>query len=130
LNKSNTDETSPRYEPYGIFCTKKIAYERGARPVLYLSNQEVCDLRIPDDELWRVVRLEVDDDGWISWLHEREWRVKGDFRVPRSPYGVLVHTPKEAAELIELLAAEPDGFKVRPKSVIPLTVLCQGLVYM
>jgi hypothetical protein len=130
LNKSNTDETTLRYEPYGIFCTKKIAYERGVRPVLYLSNQEVSDLKIPGEELWRVVRFEVDDAGWISWLHEREWRVKGDFKVPTRPYGVLVHTPKEAEELLELLATEPEKFKVRPKSVIPLTVLCQGLVYM
>ena len=37
---------------------------------------------IPSDDLWRVVRFEVTDEGWISWLHEREWRCLGSFMLP------------------------------------------------
>ena len=54
--------------------TKKLAYRKGCRPVLYLSNNEIKTLKIPEDELWRVVRLEVTGDKWISWMHEREFR--------------------------------------------------------
>ncbi len=90
LNKKNAAPDNPRYEPFSVFVTKKYAYDKGCRPVLYLSNKEVKALGIPDDELWRVVRFEVTDRGWISWLQEREWRCKGDFILPKNPSGVLV----------------------------------------
>jgi len=125
LNKENTNVEEPRYEPFGIFVTKKYAYSKGCRPVLYLANKEVQLLRIPDSELWRVVRFEVSDEGWISWLHEREWRVKGDFALPSKLLGVLVRNPSYAEKLQKLIAK--SEFKVKPRSVIPLTVLCQGL---
>jgi hypothetical protein len=127
LNVSNTDPANPRYEPYGVFVTKKYAYKNGCRPVLYLSNAEVKALRIPRDELWRVVRFEVKDEGWISWLHEREWRCKGDFVLPTMPYGVLVKNTNDAQRLARLLQDEADEFKTKPQSIIPLTVICQGL---
>ncbi len=93
--------------------------------MLYLANKEVQHLRIPDSELWRVVRFEVIHKGWISWLHEREWRVKGDFALPSKPSGVLVRNTRYAEKLQKLIAK--GEFKVKPRSVIPLTVLCQGL---
>jgi len=125
LNIENTNTEEPRYEPFGVFVTKKYAYRRGCRPVLYLANKEVRHLRIPDSELWRVVRFEVSNEGWISWLHEREWRVKGDFALPSKPLGVLVFKPHYAEKLQKLITK--GEFKVKPRSVIPLTVLCQGL---
>jgi hypothetical protein len=127
LDKDNADPEDPRYEPYGIFVTKKYAYNQGCRPVLYLSNKEEKDLRIPDVELWRVVRFEVTDDGWISWLHEREWRCMGNFKLPKNTYGALVRNLREAERLQELIKEEPESFKVKPRSVIPLTIVCQGL---
>jgi hypothetical protein len=84
LTPENTDPQSPRYEPYGIVVTKRYAYDEGCRPVLYLSNNELDDMRIPKSHLWRVVRFEVSRDGWISWLHEREWRCKAVLNCRRS----------------------------------------------
>jgi hypothetical protein len=127
LNKENTDPDEPRYEPFGIFVTKKYAYSKGCRPVLYLSNEEVECLEIPESQLWRVVRFEVSDRGWISWLHEREWRAKGDFGLPPEPDGVLVNNPNCAEKLQKLIANAPGKFRAKPRSIIPLTVLCQGL---
>ncbi|HLY59992.1 MAG TPA: hypothetical protein VKV95_04430 [Terriglobia bacterium] len=127
LNKDNTDPENPRYEPYGVFVTKKYAYKMGCRPVLYLSNSETTNLGIPTGELWRVVRFEVTDAGWISWLHEREWRCKGDFPLPQTPYGVLVRNAVEARKLQTRIAENPKDFKAKPLSIIPLTILCQGL---
>jgi hypothetical protein len=127
LNTRNTDRSNPRYEPYGVFVTKSYAYKADCRPVLYLSNPEIKKFQIPEDELWRVVRFEVSDNGWISWLHEREWRCAGEFHLPQHPFGVLVRTAKEAEKLGKLIHQSPNRFKAKPRSIIPLSVLCQGL---
>jgi hypothetical protein len=55
LNARNTDPQNPRYEPYGVFVAKKYGYQVGCRPVLYLSNAELNNVRVPQDELWRVL---------------------------------------------------------------------------
>lgn len=129
LNPRDTDPNKPRYEPYGIVVTKKFAYRSGCRPVLYLPDDETAKLKISKDQLWRVVRFEeVDKNGWISWIHEREWRCKGDFRIPKTPYAVLVKTAKEAQILSRRLQAKQDKYEVCPRSVIPLEVICQGLL--
>ncbi|MGI0015938.1 MAG: hypothetical protein ACREBU_21165 [Nitrososphaera sp.] len=130
LNKENTDPENPRYEPFGVFVTKRYAYLKGCRPVLYLSDEEVQRLEMPDSELWRVVRLELSDTECISWLHEREWRAKGDFGLPWELDGVLVHNPDCAKKLQTLIANDASDFKAKPRSIIPLTVLCQGLPLM
>lgn len=135
LNEENSSPAHPRYEPYGIFVEKNLAYQRGVRPVLYLSDEELYDLRIPDKELWRVVRLEVHDKKWISWLHEREWRCKGDFELPRKiqkctrPFklGVLVKTYRDVLKLQKEMKEHPSKFNVEISTILPLDVICQGL---
>lgn len=124
-----TNDNKHRYEPYGILVTKQRAYRAGARPVLYISNEEIGAIGINNNELWRVVRFEVKNDKWISWLHEREWRAKGDFNLPREPIAVFVKTSQEAQKLKDLIAKKPDSFKSKPRSIIPLNVVCQGLIY-
>lgn len=126
LNKQNSSPSAPRYEAFGVFVTKKHAYKAGCRPVLYLSNKEKKQLWIHTDELWRVVRFEASDEGWISWLHEREWRCKGSYELPTN-VGVLVRNSVYVERLTERLQKEPKEFKVHPRAIIPLTILCQGL---
>ncbi|MFB3894362.1 MAG: hypothetical protein ACE15C_20350 [Phycisphaerae bacterium] len=127
LNEVNSNPNKPRYEPYGIFVTKKHAYKKGCRPVLYLSEDERRRLGVPRDELWRVVRFEATEAGWVSWIHEREWRCRGKFVLPTRLLGVLVRNTADAAKLQARADAAPDDFKVKPKSIIPLSILCQGL---
>jgi len=127
LTEENTDPNDPRYEPFGVFVLKKYAYSKGCRPVCYLSDEDVEEIRIPRCELWRVVKLELNDEGCVSWLHEREWRATGDFPLPSRRLGVLVRNPTYAEKLQELIADTPERFKAKRYSVIPLTVLCQGL---
>jgi len=121
-----TPENAKRYEPYGVVVTKRTAYDRGARPVLYLSDKEQDRLNLPENELWRVVKLEVSGEGWVSWLHEREWRCPEEFRLPNQFVGVIVRSLNEAVGLRQLLGEEED-FKARPKCILPLEVICQGL---
>lgn len=129
LTPENSDPQKPRYEAYGVIITKSFAYKkRGCRPVLYLSNDEVEKVGIPKDELWRVVRFEVTDNGWISWVHEREWRCKGSFKLPKTIQAALVKNTKDAAKLASLIAEKPKTFKCIPSSIVPLTVVCQGLL--
>jgi hypothetical protein len=129
LNGENSDPVNPRYEAFGVFVTKKHAYRKGCRPVLYLSNAETKTLRIPKGELWRVVRFEADKDSWISWLHEREWRCAGHYKLPPDA-GVLVKNSAYVERLQERIRKEPGAFKVRPRAIIPLTILCQGLPHL
>jgi hypothetical protein len=128
LTPENADPQNPRYEPYGIVLTKQWAYSKGCRPVLYLSDEEAKTLCIPRCELWRVVRFEVRKEGWISWVHEREWRCKGALKLPPSVQAVLVKNSKEASKLTKRINDEPDTFKCTPRSVIPLTVISHGLL--
>lgn len=130
LNEANTNPDHPRYEPFGIVVSKKYAYENGCRPVLYLSDTETKALQIPQDELWRVVRLEGVDGFNVNWLHEREWRAKGAFPVPTKVRAVLVKNTQSAERLHKLIGRERDEFKSVPASIIPLSVLCQGLPYL
>lgn len=127
LNPTDASSKSPRYEPYGIFVTKTYAYKAGCRPVMYLSNDEVTSLRIPKAELWRVVRLEVSEAGWVSWLHEREWRCRGDFQLPGKLVGVLVRKSAEAEQLAAEIRDKPHDYKSKPRCILPLQVVCQGL---
>lgn len=127
LNEENADPDDPRYEAYGVVISKPFGYKKGCRPVLYLSNQEIEDLNIPKHELWRVVRFEQNDEGWISWLHEREWRKKGNFKLPTNPI-VVVKYANEVKKLNELIQNDPTEFKCKPRAILPLSVVYQGLL--
>lgn len=108
----------------------KTAYKKGCRPVIYLSNAEMKQLGISNDEKWRVVRLENVDGTGINWIHEREWRCKGSFQIPESPIAVLVKNSKEAARLQQVISKNKRNLTSIPSSIIPLSILCQGLPYM
>lgn len=130
LNESNTDRDYPRYEPYGIIVSKSYAYSKGARPVMYLSDPELLDMDIPEEHRWRVVRFEGVEENRIGWIHEREWRAPGSFRLPDNPLAVLVRNSTEAKKLHSILQRNPTKYARIPKSIIPLSILCQGLTYM
>ncbi len=130
LNEYDSNPENPRYEPFGVIIQKGLAYKSGCRPVIYLSNYELEKINIPEDELWRVVRFEVNEEGWISWLHEREWRCKNDFAMVLRPLAVLVKDTKSAYRLNKMITNKPGEFKAKPQSIIPLNVVCQGLPYL
>ena len=108
LPRPCTPENADPYEPYGVGLTKRTAYDRGARPVLYLCSAEQRQLDVPEDELWRIVKLEVLKEGWVSWIHEREWRCPREFRLPSRFVGVIVRSLNEVVGLQQLLEGEED----------------------
>lgn len=85
-----------KYRFYGIAISKKAAFNNGARPVIYLPDDEGD--WIPTDEKWRHVRFEY---GSVDWTFEREWRKKGDLELKDLPGFYILHwcpTEKEALE--------------------------------
>jgi len=129
LNEENTNPGHPKYQPFGIVVTKQTAYSNGLRPVLYLSNKEIGEIGVCDKELWRVVRFEGIETKEINWTHEREWRAKGNFKLPSEPIAALVKSLSYVEKLSSLIEVRPSEFKSKPKSIIPINVICQGLIY-
>ena len=78
------------YDFYGIVMHKSNGFSQGARPVIYLPDNEAA--WIPEQEQWRHVRFEY---GAVDFSHEREWRSRGDF-VLKGDFGfyVVVESPK------------------------------------
>jgi hypothetical protein len=86
------------YAPWGVVLDRQKLIQAGARPVLYLSNEEMQQTRhLPTPLRNRRVRY---DPGRSDWLHEREWRLcfeEGE--TPELPItrdlvvGVIVGTP-------------------------------------
>ncbi|MEL0615013.1 hypothetical protein, partial [Marinomonas arenicola] len=77
------------------------------------SDDELIDLAIPVNEIWRVVRLEVNDEGskWISWMHEREWRARGNLTLPSDVVAVLVKDLEDVKEFNKILDERFMEFK-------------------
>ena len=61
------------YAPWGLVFDRARLIEAGARPVLYLSSDEMART---DDLPIRLRNRRVRyDPGHSDWLHEREWRI-------------------------------------------------------
>ncbi|MFF9100029.1 hypothetical protein ACF1AU_05475 [Streptomyces rubrogriseus] len=61
------------YEPWGVVLDRQKLIQAGARPVLYLSKEEMDQTEMLPRRLRnRRVRY---DPGYSDWLHEREWRL-------------------------------------------------------
>ncbi|KVL39800.1 hypothetical protein WS96_05400 [Burkholderia sp. MSMB1835] len=113
-----------------MLISKKFAYKGGCRPVLYLSKDEREEL-LREENWWRVVTLEGVTGKETNWLHQREWRAKGDFALPKPTLrAVFVRTTKEAQKLQKMIIGDPEAFAVKPRAILPLNIVCQGLPYM
>ena len=68
-----------RYVGVGLMFGKPYVFERGGRPVIY-ERLERAKALLPNDEWWRIVSLDLlDEENFIDWTHEREWRLPGRF---------------------------------------------------
>jgi hypothetical protein len=77
-----TEEKDPnkaRYRYYGVAISKETGFDNGARPVIYLPDNEAS--WIPEDQKWRHVQYKHRE---VDWTYEREWRIKGDFDLTKS----------------------------------------------
>lgn len=103
-----------RYMGVGLMFNKVYVYQLGGRPVVYEDTERAKAL-LPDDEWWRIVRLNLADEGnMVDWTHEREWRVPGSFEFDLDEVTVLlpskfgfdrfVHNCEENKAEVDILA--------------------------
>lgn len=79
-----------RYHGVGLMFPKPYVYAVGGRPVIYESTGKAKAI-LPEEEWWRIVRFDLsDDDNFVDWTHEREWRVPGGFEFELEQTTVLV----------------------------------------
>ncbi len=83
--------TKHKYESFGIAMSKQSAWSVGARPVIYLPDNEA--LWIPENEKWRHVQF---NHGEVDFTHEREWRAPND--IDMKNFGVYVIVPNRDHE--------------------------------
>lgn len=114
--KPEPEET--RYRFYGICISKKTAFETGARPVIYLPDDEGD--WIPVNEKWRHVRFEY---GSVDFTFEREWRKKDDFDLRKTPgFYVICWNPKETGALKKIIN---NDIKNKVRGYLPMQHLIQ-----
>ena len=94
----------PLYKPYGIGLSCEFLFQKGARPLIYLTNEELS--LIPIEFRWRSLLLDP-TNGDFSWL--REWRIRSnefDFSSCKDEIIVITPTKDELMEIIEDINVE------------------------
>lgn len=92
-----------RYKPIGLAFNKKYVYDKGGRPVFY-EKTDIAKKLLPQDEWWRIVNFDLSDkNNLIDWTHEREWRVKGDFKFDLEHAYVILVSNKSYKNFITTL---------------------------
>jgi len=108
-------------EAYGIALRKQELFKAGGRPVIYglsgrhkeASRDDSCfgkgfrclasSCGISLNEQYRYVAMNLDENNWIDWTHEREWRwaaTKGNYEFPGFPVWVESQNPKLSQILV------------------------------
>lgn len=116
--RENNDHVKKRYVPSGFLFHKQKVYEKGGRPVIYDKTSEAKEY-LPESEWWRIVNFDIsDDDAFIDWTHEREWRVKGDFEFSIKDVTLLFTKPSTYKSFIKLCDKEEKLFYKQVAGVI------------
>jgi len=116
------DPNSPkRYTPFGLRFDKRYIFQKGGRPVIY-EKTDVAKSFLPEEEYWRIVRLDLDNgNNIIDWIHEREWRIKGDLEFELGQVEVLLSNEKAFKKFFEFCEEEKMLYLLKEiKSIIPL----------
>lgn len=85
------------YDYFGIALSKTAAWRAGARPVIYLPDDEAQ--WIPDKENWRHVQFKL---GGVDFTHEREWRLMGDIDLSNFNFYVIVPKREHEEKISEI----------------------------
>lgn len=86
---------------YGLRFSKDFIYKSGGRPVIYDKTDE-AKMYLPKSEYWRIVNLDFsNENNYIDWMHEREWRIPNDLEFDLSDVDILIHSGKSYKEFID-----------------------------
>lgn len=99
--KRKTEAENYRYMGFGLRFSKDFVFKNGGRPAIY-DKTEDAKKYLPVSEYWRIVNLDFsNENNYIDWMHEREWRVPGDIKFTLSEVDVLIHSDKTYKEFID-----------------------------
>ena len=112
LNRLLEPDNRRRYEPFGIAMDKRYAFAMGARPVIYLPWPEACQM-LNEEDLWRVVGIDLNPTPPVDWTFEREWRIAERLKLPSSAVA-LVETWDDVDDLFERFEGKPPCTGVIP----------------
>lgn len=99
---ASTNIDNMRYRPFGVMFEKDYLFEKGARPVIYQTEEEYKLLK--QEQKYRHVRFEPHND--IDWTWEHEWRLNSKELV-LEPEHVTLIVPYRSIE--EALKNEHQG---------------------
>ena len=102
-----------RYEPFGIAIDKRYAFAMGARPVIYMPWPEACQM-LDEQELWRVVAIDLNQTPPLDWTFEREWRIPEQLKLPGQGAVALVETWRDVDDLYERFGGAPPCAGIIP----------------
>lgn len=113
LNGLLMRENRRRYEPFGVALDKRYAFALGARPVIYMPWPEACQM-LNEDELWRVVAIDLAHSPPLDWTFEREWRITDQLKLPALGVVALVKTWSDVDELYDRFSGAPPCAGIIP----------------
>lgn len=118
-------EMADSYSSYGLVFNKRTLYQRGGGPALYLRGDALTALNVTIPPLIEPLITPFDPYATIKegvaldWLHEREWRVPGDFSFQdRDVEFIIVKTLEDAREFLTTFGST----RFLPNKIIPMQV--------
>ena len=83
-----------RYMPFGVMFEKEYLFAKGARPVIYQTEDEYGMLH--ENQKYRHVRFEPQKG--VDWTWEREWRIKTEELLLEPEHVTLIVPYREVLE--------------------------------
>lgn len=94
-----------RYQACGLMFQKNYIYKKGGRPVIY-DNTDTAKKYLPENEWWRIVKLELGDENIVDWTHEREWRIPNDLEFDLKKVAIILANQTHHKKFIKLCLKE------------------------
>jgi hypothetical protein len=112
-----------RYEPYGLAFLKPYVFGKGGRPVIYDKTEDAKEY-LPEGQWWRIVNYDLsNEDRYIDWTHEREWRVPGDMDFDLDQVTVLLPNAKKFQQFYKRSKIDGEDISNEVACVVPLGVI-------
>ncbi|OYT88650.1 MAG: DUF2971 domain-containing protein [Burkholderiales bacterium PBB3] len=112
-----------RYRAVGLAFSKPYASRKGARPVIYDKTSEAKQY-LPPDQWWRIVNFDLgNDESFIDWTHEREWRAPGDFEFDLAEATLLFVNESTYRSFEKLCKTKGRDYLERAKGVVVMNNL-------
>lgn len=106
-------EMSDRYSPYGLVFSKRVIFERGGGPALYVRGDAIQQLGNGIPQIVEPFIQPFDPEGVLvpgtplDWIHEREWRLPQDLAFEDGDVEyVIVDSLSDAERMIDTFGTD------------------------